>query len=159
MAEARDWNDDEAGAIVAQLRHVPGAMLPMLHALQDAFGYIDRKAIPLVADALNVSHAEVHGVVGFYHDYRTEAAGRHVIKLCRAEACQSMGCEGLQRHVENRLNVKLGSTTADRSFTLEAVYCLGNCALSPALMLDGKLYGRVTPERADKLIASARRQS
>ncbi|HUC61051.1 MAG TPA: formate dehydrogenase subunit gamma [Alphaproteobacteria bacterium] len=156
MAQPRKWNDDEAGAIVARHRHLPGAMLPILHALQDAFGYVDRKAIPLVADALNVSRAEVHGVLGFYHDYRTEPAGRHVIKLCRAEACQSMGCETLLRHVEERVGAKLGATNADRSFTIEPVYCLGNCALSPALMLDGKLHGRVTPERADWLIAEAR---
>jgi len=150
------WNDDEAAEIVAAHKHMPGAMLPMLHALLEAFGYVDAAAIPVIAEALNVSKAEVHGVIGFYHDFRTEPAGKHVLKLCRAEACQSMGCESLIDHVERRLRVKLGETSTDGGFTVEAVYCLGNCALSPAAMLDGKLYGRVSPEFADGLIAAAR---
>lgn len=158
MAGPRDWNEDEAGAIIARHQDMPGALLPILHALQTAFGYIDRKAVTPIAEALNISHAEVHGVIGFYHDFRAEPAGRHVLKLCRAEACQSMGCDALIGHVEDRLRVKLGETTADRSFTIEAVYCLGNCALSPAMLLDGKLYGRVSPAVADHLIADARRR-
>jgi formate dehydrogenase subunit gamma len=127
--------------------------------LQDEFGYVDKAAIPLVARALNLSHAEVHGVVSFYHDFRHDEPGRHVLKMCRAEACQSMGCENMIRHVENRLGIKLGGTTEDRSFTVEAVYCLGNCALSPAVMLDGKLYGRVSSDVADFLIDEAKRHA
>jgi formate dehydrogenase subunit gamma len=112
----------------------------------------------LIADALNISKAEVHGVISFYHDFRHEPPGRHVMKLCRAEACQSMGCDRTIRHVENRVGAKLGETSPDHGFTLEPVYCLGNCALSPAVMLDGKLYGRVSPEVADFLIDNAVRR-
>lgn len=138
---------------------MPGALLPILHALQDEFGYIDAEAIPLVAERLNLSKAEVHGVVSFYHDFRHTPPGRHILRICRAEACQSMGCDALVAHVEERLGVKMGETTADRSFTVEPVYCLGNCALSPSAMLDGKPYGRVSPQVADFLIDSARRHS
>jgi formate dehydrogenase subunit gamma len=159
MSTSQGWDADRALARIQELERLPGALLPILHALQDEFGYVDKAAIPLVASALNLSHAEVHGVVSFYHDFRHEAPGRHVLKLCRAEACQSMGCEKMIRHVEDRLGVKLGSTTDDRGFTVEAVYCLGNCALSPAVMLDGKLYGRVSSDVADFLIDDAKRHS
>jgi formate dehydrogenase subunit gamma len=127
-------------------------MLPILHALQEEFGYVDDEAIPLIADALNLSKAEVVGVVHFYHDYRHEAPGRHILKVCRAEACQSMGCESLVRHVTSKLGAGMGETTADGAFSLDTVYCLGNCALSPAVMLDGRLYGKVTHERIDTLL-------
>jgi formate dehydrogenase subunit gamma len=126
--------------------------------LQENFGYVDKRAVPLIADALNMSKAEIFGAITFYHDFRHEPAGQTVVKLCRAEACQSMGCENLVRHVEKRLGVKLGETSADRAFTLAPVYCLGNCALSPAVMLDGRPYGRVSPEVADFLIEDARRR-
>jgi formate dehydrogenase subunit gamma len=159
MSTSQGWDADRGLARIQELERLPGALLPILHALQDEFGYVDKAAIPLVASALNLSHAEVHGVVSFYHDFRHDPAGRHVLKLCRAEACQSMGCEKMIRHVENRLGVKLGATTEDRSFTVEAVYCLGNCALSPAVMLDGKLYGRVSSDVADFLIDDAKRHS
>jgi formate dehydrogenase subunit gamma len=159
MSTSQGWDADRALARIQELERLPGALLPILHALQDEFGYVDKAAIPLVASALNLSHAEVHGVVSFYHDFRHEAPGRHILKLCRAEACQSMGCEKMIRHVEDRLGVKLGSTTDDRGFTVEAVYCLGNCALSPAVMLDGKLYGRVSSDVADFLIDDTKRHS
>lgn len=158
MAAPRPWNADEASEIIARHRDLPGAMLPMLHALHDAFGFVDPSAIPAIATALNVSRAEVHGVISFYHDYRTTPPGKHVLKVCRAEACQSMGCDTLVGHLEESLGVALGDTTKDGAVTVEAVYCLGNCALSPAVMLDGKLYGRVTPARADRLLADARRR-
>ncbi len=150
------WNEDEAAEIVAAHATLPGAMLPILHGLQESFGYVDAAAIPVIAEALNLSKAEVHGVIGFYHDFRDTPPGRHLLKLCRAEACQSMGCDALIDHVERRLGAKLGETTADGAVTIEAVYCLGNCALSPAAMLDGKLYGRVSPAAADRLIDGAR---
>jgi formate dehydrogenase subunit gamma len=143
---------------IQELRHLPGALLPILHALQEEFGYIDDGMIPLVAEALNISHAEVHGVISFYHDFRRAPAGRHVLQICRAESCQSMGCNPLIEHVEKRLGVSLGETTADGNFTLRPVYCLGNCALSPAVMLDGQPYGRVSAAVADSLIENARRQ-
>ena len=148
----QSWDADRALARIHTLEHLPGALLPILHALQDEFGYIDKAAIVPVAEALNISHAEVHGVISFYHDFRRTPPGRHILRMCRAEACQSMGCEGMIRHVEDRLRVKLGETTEDGSFTIEPVYCLGNCALSPSIMVDEKLYGRVSLEIADMLI-------
>lgn len=159
MSRTISWDLDRAVSRIRELEDLPGALLPILHALQEEFGYIDEAAIPLIADALNISKAEVHGVISFYHDFRTAPPGRHVLRICRAEACQSMGCEAVVRHVESRLGVKTGETSDDRDFTLEAVYCLGNCALSPSAMLDGSLYGRVSPQVADFLIDSARRQA
>ena len=132
-----------ASALIAEQKDVPGALLPTLHALQNEFGYIDDAAVPLVAEALNLSQAEVHGVVSFYHDFRRVPAGRRVLKICRAEACQSMGGEALASHYK---------TNPDGSLTVEAVYCLGNCALAPAAMLDGELLGRVTREKLDGLL-------
>ena len=159
MSQTSTWDAERALSRIRELQDLPGALLPVLHALQEEFGYIDPEAIPLVADALNLSKAEVHGVISFYHDYRQTPAGRHVLRICRAEACQAMGCESLVSHVEKHLGVKMGETTADRSFTVESVYCLGLCALSPSAMLDGKPYGRVSPQVADFLIDSARRHS
>ena len=158
MAKHQQWDVDRAQSRIQELERLPGALLPILHALQDEFGYVDKAAIPLIAGALNLSHAEVHGVLSFYHDFRRSPAGRHVLQMCRAEACQSMGCENVIRHVEDRLGVKLGETTEDSSFTVEPVFCLGNCALSPAVMLDGKLYGRVSSDVADFLIDDAKRR-
>ena len=159
MAKHQHWDVDRAQSRIQELERLPGALLPILHALQDEFGYVDKAAIPLIASALNLSHAEVHGVLSFYHDFRRAPAGRHVLQMCRAEACQSMGCENVIRHVEVRLGVKLGETTEDSSFTVEPVFCLGNCALSPAVMLDGKLYGRVSSDVADFLIDDAKRRA
>lgn len=155
----RPWDAERARARVRELENLQGAMLPMLHALQDEFGYIAEEAVPIIAEALNVSEADVTGVIGFYHDFRRTLPGKHTFNMCRAEACQSMGCERVIQHVENRLGAKLGQTTEDGNFSLGAVFCLGNCALSPAVMLDGKLYGRVSTEVADFLIESAQRQA
>jgi formate dehydrogenase subunit gamma len=159
MSQTSTWDADRALSRIRELEHLPGALLPILHALQEEFGYVDPEAVPLVADALNISKAEVHGVLNFYHDFKQAPAGRHVLRICRAEACQSMGCESLVSHVEKHLDVKMGETTADGSFTIESVYCLGLCALSPSALLDGKPYGRVSPQVADFLIDSARRHS
>ena len=159
MNQTSTWDADRALIRIRALQNLPGALIPILHALQEEFGYIDSAAIPLVADALNISKAEVHGVISFYHDFRHSSPGRHVLRICRAEACQSMGCEALVGHVEKKLGVKMGETTADRTFTVESVYCLGNCALSPSAMLDGEPYGRVSTQVADFLIDSARRHS
>ena len=155
----QSWDTNRASSLIQDLQHLPGALLPMLHALQEEFGYIDPAAVPLLAHALNISKAEVHGVISFYHDFRHEPPGRHTLKMCRAEACQSMGCDGVIDHVEKRLGAKLGETTPDGSFSLDAVYCLGNCALSPAVMLDGKPYGRVSAQVADFLIDDVRRRA
>jgi formate dehydrogenase subunit gamma len=158
MSTTQAWDADRALVRIRELEHLPGALLPILHALQDEFGYVDKAAVPVVASALNLSHAEVHGVITFYHDFRDTPPGRHVLKLCRAEACQSMDCDRTIKHVEQHLGIQLGQTTEDGSFTVEPIYCLGLCALSPAAMLDGKPYGRVSPQVADFLIDSARRR-
>jgi formate dehydrogenase subunit gamma len=159
MNPTNAWDPDRALTRIRDLQQLPGALLPILHSLQEEFGYVDKAAVPMIAEALNLSHADVHGVISFYHDFRHEAPGRHVLKLCRAEACQSMGCEKTIGHIEKRLGIKLGETTPDGTFTIQAIYCLGNCALSPAAMLDGKPYGRVTPEVADFLVDEARRKA
>lgn len=151
------WDADRAQARIRQLEHLPGALLPILHAIQEEFGYIHPDATPLVASALNLSRAEVHGVISFYHDFRHEAPGKHILRICRAESCQAMGCDSLIEYVERKAGVKLGETTADGSLTIEQVFCLGNCALSPAVVLDGEPYGRVSPNMADFLIDNARR--
>jgi formate dehydrogenase subunit gamma len=150
------WDPEHARAIIESLKHLPGATLPVLHALHDEFGYIHGDAIPLVAEALNLSRAEIVGVVNFYHDFRQEPPAAHLLQVCRAEACQSMGCESLVAHIEQQLGVAMGGATAGQGVALQAVYCLGNCALSPAVMLDGRLHGRVTPTRVDSLLAAVR---
>jgi len=139
-------------AIAAHLGRA-GALMPMLHAVQDRLGFIPADAVPRLAAALNLSRAEVYGVVTFYHDFRNAPPGRHVLKVCRAEACQAMGSDELVAHLTGRLGADVGETSTDGAVTLEAVYCLGNCALSPAVMLDGRLHGRVTARRADDLLA------
>ena len=136
------------------LRHKarPGPLLEVLHEVQAELGHIPPGAIPLIADELNLSRAEVHGVVSFYHYFRHSPPGRHVVRVCRAESCQAMGAETLASHAERRLGVRFDQTTPDGRFSLDPVYCLGNCACSPAVMIDGELFGRVTPERFDALI-------
>jgi formate dehydrogenase subunit gamma len=132
------------------------ALLPILHALQAEFGYIGAQTLPLIAEELNISQAEVRGVVSFYHDFRLEPAGRHTLKICRAEACQSLGCEHMVAHLRERHAIGPGQTLPDGSVTLENVYCLGNCALGPAAMLDGDLIGRVDEKRLDAIMTGAR---
>jgi formate dehydrogenase subunit gamma len=128
-------------------------LLEILHDFQHAHGFVPETAIPTIAKAINRSRAEVHGVVTFYHDYRREKPGRYIVKICRAEACQSMGAEKTCDHAEHKLKTKLGGTSADGKVTVEGVFCLGNCALSPAVMIDDTLHGRVSPERFDELMA------
>src|SRR5207237_2237386 len=130
-----------------------GALLPVLHALQARFGCVPEAVVPMVAEALNLSRAEVHGVVTFYHDFRSEPAGRHVLKLCRAEACQAAGGDALAARAEARLGIALGNTTADSRVTLEPIYCLGLCATAPSAMLDGRVVGRLDEARLDALVA------
>jgi formate dehydrogenase subunit gamma len=130
----------------------PGALLPILHSIQDALGYVPDTAVPIVADVLNLSRAEVHGVVTFYHFFRRQPPGKHTLYVCRAEACQSMGSRKLEQYVRQKLGVDFHETTSDGRFTLEPVYCLGNCACSPAVMVDETVYGRVTPERIDEIV-------
>jgi formate dehydrogenase subunit gamma len=151
------WNTNSARAIIAEKQAMPGAMLPILRALQDEFGYIDREAEPLIAELLNLSRAEVHGVVTFYHDFRQRSAGRHELKLCRAESCQARGSDALAARAEARLGVTFGNTTADGRVTLEPVYCLGLCSVSPAAMLDDRVVGRLDEKKLDALLAEADR--
>jgi formate dehydrogenase subunit gamma len=151
------WNTNSARAIIAEKQAMPGAMLPILRALQDEFGYIDREAEPLIAELLNLSRAEVHGVVTFYHDFRQRPAGRHELKLCRAESCQARGSDALAARAEARLGVTFGNTTPDGRVTLEPVYCLGLCSVSPAAMLDDRVVGRLDEKKLDALLAEADR--
>lgn len=132
-----------------------GPLLPILHSLQEAFGHIPQAAIPLIADALNITRAEVHGVVSFYHDFREVPAGRHVVRICRAEACQSMGGAALADAALARLGVAWHGTTTDGAITIEPVYCLGLCACGPAAMVDGELVGRVDAARLDTILKEA----
>lgn len=143
--------------IVADLRFLEGPLLPILHEVQQEFGYVPQEAVPVIAEELNLSRAEVHGVVTFYHDYRDHPTGRHVLKLCRAEACQSMGGDALADRVKALLGIDFHQTTLDGGVTLEPVYCLGLCACAPAAMLDGEVYGRVDDQTAAELVAEARR--
>jgi len=136
------WSATRAAELIEQYRFQAGACLPILHALQEEFGHVPAEAVPLVAEALNLSRAEVHGVVSFYHDFRKTAPGRHVLKLCRAEACQAMGADALAARVKARFGVEFGGTSADGRLTLEPVFCLGNCACGPAALLDDRILGR-----------------
>jgi len=139
-------------AIVARLKNEPGALLPILHAVQEELGWIPDEAVRLIAGELNLSRAEVHGVVTFYHDFRQHPAGRHIVKMCRAEACQSMGGHALVARAEERLGVKIGQTAIDGSVTLEPAYCLGLCATAPAAMVDGQPVGRLTTDKLENLL-------
>jgi formate dehydrogenase subunit gamma len=151
------WDETRGAEIIAEHSEQEGATLVILHALQGAFGYVPEAAIPMVAQTLNLSRAEVHGVFTFYHDFRHKPAGRHVLKLCRAEACQAAGGDALAARAEAKLGVSLGNTTADDRVTLEPIYCLGLCATAPSAMLDGRLIGRLDEKRIDALVAEAQR--
>jgi formate dehydrogenase subunit gamma len=151
------WDEARGAEIISEHAQREGATLVILHALQEAFGYVPEAAIPMVASALNLSRAEVYGVFTFYHDFRKEPAGRHILKLCRAEACQAAGCEALVARAEAKLGIGIGETTADARVTLEPVYCFGLCATAPSAMLDGRLVGRLDAARIDALIAEAQR--
>lgn len=157
MEKHQSWSETLAREIIARHAKRDGALLPILHDLQAAFGYVPEIAIPIVADALNLSRAEVHGTFTFYHDFRHEPAGRRVLKFCRAEACQAAGGDHLCARAENQLGVKIGETTADDRVTFEPVYCLGLCSVAPSAMLDGKIYGRLDESRVDALISEAQR--
>lgn len=139
-----------------ELKSVAGPLLPILHALQSAIGYIPDDAVPLIASELNLSRAEVHGVVSFYHYFRKDLPGRHVVHVCRAEACQALGAVELEAHAKRALGIDFHQTTADRAVSLEPVYCLGNCSLGPSIMIDKQLRGRVSPRRFDELVAQIR---
>lgn len=155
--QSKTWDAEAASHVIADFAGTAGALLPMLHALQETFGYIPEPAEPMIAEALNISRAEVHGVVTFYHDFRREPAGRHVLKLCQAEACQATGCEALAARAQDKLGVAMGETSADGRVTLEPVYCLGLCSVSPAAMLDGRIVARLDDRKLDALLAETSR--
>ena len=135
---------------------MPGNLLPILHGIQDTLGYIPPAAVEDIAKALSLSKAEVHGVISFYHYFRTTPPGKHTIRICRAESCQSMNSKALEAHAKKSLGIDFHETTADEHFSLEPVYCLGNCACSPSMTIDDEVYGRVTPEKFDRLVAACK---
>lgn len=151
-----EWSPARANEIISEHKGRLGPLLPILHALQQEFGWISDEAVALVAGELNLSRADVHGVVTFYHDFRREPAGRHVLKLCRAEACQARGADAVADHAQQRLGVTLGETTPDGRFTAEPIYCLGLCASGPAAMIDDRLVARLTNDKVDALLLEAR---
>lgn len=142
--------------IVRELKAKPGALLPVLHAIQDELGYVPEDAVPIIADEMNLTRAEVHGVVTFYHDFRSHPPGRHIVKICQAESCQAAGSAALTAFAKKRMGIEFHQTTADKACSLEPVYCLGNCALSPSVMVDKEVFGRVTEDRFDEILAEAR---
>jgi len=141
-----------ASEIINQFGAKPEMLVQVLHAFVQRYGFISEEAIRQIANELNLSRADVHGVVSFYHDFRTTPPGEHVVKICQAESCQAMGSRELTAHAEDKLGIKLHGTTGDGNVSLEPVYCLGNCACSPAIMIDEKVYGRVDKSRLDDLI-------
>jgi formate dehydrogenase subunit gamma len=156
MTSTNGHQEAISSAIDAEI-HRPGALLPILHAVQDRIGHVPDEAIPIIAKRLNLSRAEVHGVVTFYPHYRSSAPGRHVLQVCMAEACQAMGADRLVGHIKKSLAIDLHQTTRDGYFSLEPVYCLGNCACSPSMMVDEVLHGRVSPNSVDQLVDTLRK--
>lgn len=145
------WTPAQIQAVIDAHRERPGAMLPILHAIQDRFGFIPDEAVPMIAETLRHTRAEVHGIISFYHHFRTHPAGRSVIQICRAEACQSVGSRQLEAHAKKALGIDYHQTTPDHEFTLEPVYCLGNCACGPSIRVNDDVFGRMTPEQFDAL--------
>ena len=154
-----DAEREHVERVLVELHALPGALLPILHAIQDGLGFVPPASVPLIAQALNISRADVHGVITFYHHFRSTAPGRHVLQVCRAEACQAMGSRALEAHVKTRLGIDYHATTADGAITLEPVYCLGNCACAPSVMIDGDVHGRQTTARIDRLIDRCERKA
>ncbi|MGL4406513.1 MAG: formate dehydrogenase subunit gamma [Notoacmeibacter sp.] len=148
---------ERVDAICDRNLQLEGPLLPILHEVQADFGYVPEEALRQIAGRLNISRAEIHGVATFYHDFRHKPAGRHVMKMCRAEACQAVGSEALANLVENKTGVSFGNTSADGAITIEAVYCLGLCACGPAALVDGVVVGRLTETKLDHIIAECRK--
>ena len=149
---AEDSDIRVAGEIAKGMAQLPGALLPILHAVQEKLGCIPASTVPVIARTLNLSRADVHGVISFYHFFRSEPAGSKTVYICRAESCRAMGAIALEEHARQSLGIDYHQTTADGAITLEPVYCLGNCACSPSVMVDGELYSRVSTERFDELV-------
>ena len=145
-----------ATSIVEEMKKLEGPLLPILHEIQEEFGYVPQEALPVIAKALNLSRADVYGVVSFYHDYRDQPAGRHVLKVCRSESCQAMGGDEMADRLREALGIDWHGTSEDGAVTLEPVYCLGLCACSPTAMLDGEVIGRLDQERIGEIVAEVR---
>ncbi|MBB5391123.1 MULTISPECIES: formate dehydrogenase subunit gamma [unclassified Herbaspirillum] len=156
MNRQQDFDVAAVRAIIAERKGMAGAMLPILHGIQEKLGYIPSDVVPMVADGLNVSRAEVHGVVSFYHFFRQQPPGRHVVQVCRAEACQARGADALAGHAQEMLGCAFHETTADGQFTLEPVYCLGQCACGPNIMIDDDLHARVGADKFQRLVQAKR---
>lgn len=148
--------ESRTAAVIAEHQGLEGPLMPILHGIQEEFGYVPQECLPVIADALNLSNAEVYGVVTFYHDFRKHPAGRHVLKVCRAEACQSMGGDALAARLQQLLGIAFHETAKDGSVTLEPVYCLGLCACAPAAMLDGEVIGRLDAEKLEEIVEEVR---
>lgn len=157
MQAASTEIEARTASVIADLEGLEGPLLPILHEIQKEFGYVPAASLPVIAQALNISNAEVHGVVTFYHDYRAHPAGRHVLKLCQAEACQSMGSDGVASKLKQALGIGFHETAKDGSVTIEPVYCLGLCACSPSAMLDGEVIGRIDDEAIDEIVEAVRK--
>lgn len=154
QASHPDWRENVALALVRASAARPGPLLPALHALQGHFGYVPAQAVQLLATELNLSRAEVHGVITFYDFFRTTPPGQRIVRICQAEACQAMGSAALSAHAKSRLGIDFHQTTANGAVTLEPVYCLGNCACAPAMLIDERLYGRLDAARFDALMSA-----
>src|SRR5438552_17485021 len=159
MAPLDSTAQETVQSVVERLKDTPGALLPILHGIQDALGFIPPAAVRIIAEGLNLSRAEVHGVISFYHYFRDTKPGRHTIHPCHAEAGQSMNQKATEAHAKQKLGVDYHGTTSNGAFTFEPVYCLGNCAASPAMMIDNELYGRVTPARFDDIVSKWEKRS
>ena len=146
----------QTDVIAREMANIAGALLPILHRLQDTWGYVPPESVAVLAKVLRLSRAEVHGVISFYHHFRTTPPGRRTLYVCRSEACQAVGGAGIEEHAQKVLGIDWHGTTADQQFSLEPIYCLGNCACAPTVMLDEQVVGRVTPDSLDELLDSAR---
>ena len=145
-------NIDKAIDVIDRYINMPGGLLECLHGLQAVFGYVPKESINDIAEGFNISRAEVHGVISYYHDFKTSPRGKKVVRVCQAEACQAMGSRALTKRVEDLLGIKIGETRDDGAYSLEAVYCFGNCSLSPNVEIDGKLHARVNSDNFEKLV-------
>ncbi|AFJ02613.1 NAD-dependent formate dehydrogenase gamma subunit [Methylophaga frappieri] len=156
MSVTVSWQRDHIRAVIRLHKDKPGALLPVLHAIQHEIGYIPDNVVPLIAEEMRLTRAEIHGVISFYHHFRSHPTGRHVVEICRAEACQATGCRQLEQHAKNTLGIDFEQTTPCGSVTLEPVYCLGNCATGPSIRIGNQIYGRVTSDRFDALMDTCR---
>ena len=147
---------DQIQVHIEKYLNVPGALLPLLHSIQDDLGFVPEESYKPISKAYNLSVAEIHGFVTFYHHFRTHLPGKNILQICRAESCQAMGSENIENYCQEKLGIDYHQTTKDNSITLEPVYCLGNCACSPAIMINEDVVGRVTPEKIDQIIKEAR---